>query len=160
MTKTQLQYFEYVHQHIINVNKALVWLQEHGLADERYDFGMHDESKFWEEEFYDYADYFYGEGKSVDEAWLRHIYENPHHFQHWCLIEDSGQIKALPMPDIYLVEMICDWMSFSIIQNNLYEVFDYYEKNKSNMILHPETRAKVEELLGKIKEILDSEAEV
>jgi hypothetical protein len=43
-----------------------------------------------------------------DRAWLRHLHRNKHHPQHWVLIEDSGAIVCLPMPYIYILEMIAD----------------------------------------------------
>ena len=58
------------------------------------------------------------------------------------------------MPYEYVVEMICDWWSFSFKQGNLKEIFNWYENHKAKMILHENTRKLVEEILGRIKEKL------
>ena len=61
------------------------------------------------------------------------------------------------MPENYVIEMICDWWSFSFKTGNLYEIFDWYEKHKG-MVLHEKTRKLVEDTLNKIKKVLDAEA--
>jgi len=106
-----------------------------------------------------YADYFYGEKTpevetTFDKAWLAHIHANPHHWQHWVLVNDDDGTKALDMPYAFIIEMICDHWSFSWKSNNLYEVFDWYEKKKSNMLLSDKTRKTYEHILKLIKETL------
>jgi len=54
----------------------------------------------------------------------------------------------------FIIEMICDHWSFSWKSNNLYEVFDWYEKKKSNMLLSDKTRKTYEHILKLIKETL------
>ena len=58
------------------------------------------------------------------------------------------------MPEEYVVEMICDWWSFSHKSGNLEEIFDWYKSHKSNMIMHKNTKAMVEDILDKIKKEL------
>lgn len=63
----------------------------------------HDLSKFLPDEFFAYAEYFYGgyeRGKQPPEvkaafnyAWLKHIHRNPHHWQHFLLREDNPKPK-------------------------------------------------------------------
>lgn len=161
------EYDNYIVEHCENVNRALEWFY-YNLPDlvRGHDFdnvGMHDESKRWPEEYDAYDAYFYGEKtKEVKErfnyAWLNHIHDNPHHWQHWVLINDDPEEGSigLEMPYCYIIEMICDWWSFSWKTGNLYEIFDWYEKHKSRMILHESTRKIVEYILKKIKEVLDS----
>lgn len=138
----------------------------------------HDASKYSEKEYKAYDEYFYGERTTkvkndFNLAWLHHIHCNPHHWQHWVLIQDkgnadsyySGKFVALDMPDDYILEMICDWWSFSWQKHSeatgfdltagLYEVFDWYDKHKSIIIFSSKTRTKVEKLLELIKETLD-----
>ena len=85
----------------------------------------HDASKYSDEEYSAYDNFFYGEKtqeviENFNKAWLHHIHCNPHHWQYWVLINDdedfkvSGQkFKVIEMPDNYIFEMICDWWSFS-----------------------------------------------
>jgi hypothetical protein len=128
---------------------------------------LHDRSKWCESEYDAYDAYFYGE-KDEDafyRAWLHHIHNNPHHWQHWMLMNDGGKYgdpdKVIPleMPKAYALEMVADWWSFSWRSGNLYEVFDWYESHKDNIVLHPSTREYVEGVLGEIKEKLDEEGE-
>lgn len=124
---------------------------------------LHDESKFDVDEYKAYDDYFYNLGPShsylaIDDfrvAWLKHIHKNPHHWQYWVLIDDDGSINALDMPLKYIIEMICDWWSFSWIKGDLYEIFDWYDKHKDNMILSDRTSVTVENILKQMKKKLD-----
>ena len=61
----------------------------------------------------------------------------------------------LDMPDEYILEMICDWWSFSWAKGDLYEIFNWYNERKSYIKLSDETREKVEGVLDNIKDKLD-----
>lgn len=111
-----------------------------------------------------YTDYFYGTKtlevkEAFDRAWLSHIHENPHHWQHWLLQNDDPEIglRVLDMPYVFIIEMICDHWSFSWKSGNLYEIFKWYDDNKSGIILSAKTRNTYESLLANIKEKLDSQ---
>lgn len=132
---------------------------------------LHDRSKYnkvpIKDNYYDlsieydpYVTHFYGtrtpeSEKQFDKAWLSHIHQNPHHWQHWLLQHDSGELEALDMPYVFIIEMICDHWSFSWKSNNLLEIFSWYEKNKSNMILSDKTRKIYETILEQIKQCLE-----
>lgn len=103
-----------------------------------------------------YADYFYGtqtpEVKDAfDRAWLAHIHANPHHWQHWMLQNDTDGLKLLDMPYVFIIEMICDWWSFSWKNNNLHEIFEWYDSHKDHILISEMTRKQVENILAKIK---------
>lgn len=158
-------YTQYIIDHKANVLKAYLWLKEHEIVDLSLEeqINAHDLSKYTEEEYDPYDNYFYGNKtekvkREFDYAWLNHIHQNPHHWQHWVLINDEDGTKALEMPENYVVEMVSDWWAFSHKSGNLYEIFDWYKKNKNRQILHENTRKLVEEILDKIKEELDKEA--
>lgn len=166
------KYDEYLEQHIANVNKAADWICEHfpevGEKIEAwksgggYIFPSHDKSKFSEEEYKAYDTYFYADPgkedvKAFNYAWLHHIHNNPHHWQYWVLQHDDEPEEALEMPYEYVVEMICDWWSFSFAKGNLHEIFDWYEAH-SDMKLHENTRKLVEEFLERIRLQLNKEA--
>jgi hypothetical protein len=85
--------------------------------------------------------------KDFDLAWNSHIHKNPHHWQHWVLREDSGATKVLEMPEVYVKEMVCDWVGAGIAITGKREVREWYAKNKEKIVLHPETRKFVEQLL-------------
>jgi hypothetical protein len=62
------------------------------------------------------------------------------------------------MPYIYILEMICDWGSFSIKSGDFRELSKfYYEKAKDDeeKNLSDNTKTIIEEILGKIDSILE-----
>lgn len=163
------KYDEYIYEHKENVNRALKWLITHTPQifendqirnDVQYQCEWsHDASKLSADEYEAYNDYFYGNNKSnavVERfryAWLLHIHRNPHHWQYWVLINDDpeeGEI-ILDMPDNYIIEMICDWWSFSWKKGQLNEIFSWYNEHKKHMKLSSATREKVETILDAIK---------
>lgn len=171
-------YLDYLRKHIENVVKAAKWMWDNHLIPHMPEFSTlgdlglynHDLSKYSMEEYDAYNDYFYGkEGKDEDDisvidsaydyAWLHHIHVNPHHWQHWVLIGDDDGTKALEMPKKCVYEMIADWWSFSWNKGDLKEIFKWYDDHKSKMILHENTRKMVEDILDRIKEILEKEEE-
>ena len=165
-------YGEYLRDHIENVGKGLDWL-EVNLPDILKDVNIislrdqikldHDRSKYTIAEYGPYDAYFYGKNKSYkvvqdfNYAWLHHIHRNPHHWQYWVLInDDPGRgTTVLEMPYNYIIEMICDWWSFSWKSGELYEIFSWYRDHKSYIQLHEKTRKTVEDILDKMRERLD-----
>jgi hypothetical protein len=84
---------------------------------------LHDLSKFSRNEFWPYAEHFYGEKKHEEEfhqAWLHHVYHNDHHWEHFIddypsiskiLMTTNSQPKNLiihQMPDEAIIEMVAD----------------------------------------------------
>ena len=170
------EYDLYLVEHKANVMKSFGWLCEHMFTnDGLYVLGyelerasenilVHDNSKYSLEEYDPYDLYFYSDESVVfkdefDKAWLHHIHENPHHWQHWILVNDDPELGtvALKMPMEYIIEMICDWWSFSWKSGNLYEIFSWYEKNKDHIIMHDDTRTSVESILQKMRMVLDED---
>ena len=123
------QYDQYLERHRSNVKRGFDWLSENlpEITKEATNAGWnaefaHDKSKDEPDEYEPYDAYFYGNNRSYQvvqdyqKAWLLHIHRNPHHWQHWILINDDpkeGEI-VLEMPYDYILEMICDWWSFSM----------------------------------------------
>ncbi len=160
------EYTTYIVEHCENVRKAYDWLLGHKIIESnKFEIYIvhHDVSKYSEAEYAAYDAYFYGKSKSkevqdvFDLAWLHHIHNNPHHWQHWVLINDDDGTKALEMPEAYVIEMICDHWAFSHKSGNLYEIFDWYNDHKKTMILHKNTKKLYESILDKIKTILKEE---
>lgn len=162
------EYDEYLDKHISAVKMAFDWICVN-LPELVKDYdadvlgtviSSHDMSKWDDEEYFAYCEYFYGEKTSdveieFDYAWLHHQHNNPHHWQHWLLREDDGDLKALEMPYLDVLEMVCDHWAFSWVRGNLYEIFDWYDNNKSKMVLHTNTQSLYESILDKIKQKLD-----
>ena len=161
------KYNDYILEHVGNVKKAFEFLKKNkiitgedcNLAKAEKQVNQHDMSKWCDEEYDAYDKYFYGEKtdkvkEDFDLAWLHHQHSNPHHWQHWVLVNDDDGSKALEMPKEIAVEMICDWMSFSIKVNKMDEVLKWYDDHKKTMILHKETKKFVENILDKYKKVI------
>lgn len=165
-----IEYDRYLDTHIENVIKGFKWLESNlpnlVLAEGGGEFGnifTHDVTKRSRDEYRAYDEYFYGDDRSdsvmrnFNEAWLKHIHRNKHHWQHWVLINDDPEegAKALDMPYHYIIEMICDWWAFSWSKGDLTEIFKWYDDHKEHIMLSDKTRSTVEMILGKIKEKLE-----
>lgn len=163
-----VQYDNYLTEHKENVAKGFRWLQENipEVIEDGFEWQIcfnHDASKTDPEEYDAYDAYFYGNNRSYSvvqnfkKAWLRHIHNNPHHWQHWILINDEPKegMVVIDMPYIYVVEMICDWWAFSWKKGDLNEIFGWYEDRKDYMKLSANTRRSVEYILGKMKDKLE-----
>ena len=111
---------------------------------------IHDWSKLTRAEWTPYVRMFYTGRKdqdAFDAAWLRHQHRNPHHWQHWVLREDDGATVSLAMPESLIREMVADLMGAGRAITGRWEVRKWYEANASKMLLHHETRERVESLL-------------
>ena len=67
---------------------------------------------------------------------------------------DEGE-TILDMPYHYILEMICDWWTFSWSKETLTEIFGWYDQHKDYMKLSEKTRKTVGDILGKIKQKLE-----
>lgn len=161
MEDYQEKYRDYVLGHKERVKQFADWLKEN-LPEVFNDVDIsafdevireHDDSKFGEEEFEPYAKHFYDDDDyslDFDLAWKHHWMNNEHHPEHW-LGED--------MPLIYILEMLCDWGSFSIAKKNFKELISYYydeAKDDDEKNLSDNTKKIIEEILDKIEEAVNS----
>ena len=115
----------------------------------------HDKSKFDENEFWYYAMRFFPV-KGIDPnsekvkkdfkiGWLHHVHNNAHHPNHWALVDDN-QIYLFDMPDIYIIEMLCDWMAMSKYYNS--KTIDYWNSDSGKKLPMSEyTKSKVNEFM-------------
>lgn len=160
------QYDQYLERHRSNVKRGFDWLSENlpEITKEATNAGWnaefaHDKSKDEPDEYEHYDAYFYGNNRSYQvvqdyqKAWLLHIHRNPHHWQHWILINDDPKESeiVLEMPYDYILEMICDWWAFSWQSGDLYEIFKWYEEHSKYMKLAQTTKITVEYILDNMK---------
>ena len=161
-----IEYDRYINTHKENVMKGFEWLELNlpevinGMSIKCFDvIQYHDSSKTMFDEYDAYDKYFYGGNRSFkvvedfNKAWLKHIHRNPHHWQHWVLINDepSEGMKAIKMPYEYVIEMICDWWAFSWNSGDLKEIFNWYDQHRDYMKLSPKSRDTVEDILDRIQ---------
>ena len=162
----QEEYKEYIIAHKERVKQFADWLEENVPSlfdDEAYKEAFyevieeHDDSKFSEEEFEPYAKKWHGEGKNnkdyydpaYEEAWTHHWMNNEHHPDHW-----YGE----DMPYVYILEMICDWGSFSIEKKDFNELIDFYygkAKDDPEKNLSDGTKEIIEDILDKIQKVIE-----
>lgn len=160
------EYDRYLQQHRNNVKRGFEWLLTNlptvltGQPDASWQVTFdHDSSKNNDDEYLAYDAYFYGNNRSYEvmeefkRAWLLHIHRNPHHWQHWVLNNDDpneGEV-ILDMPYNYIIEMICDWWSFSWQKGDLGEIFNWYDEHSDYIKLSPKTRKTVEDILEQMR---------
>ncbi|HML21819.1 MAG TPA: DUF5662 family protein [Aggregatilinea sp.] len=156
--KAHWQYLRYVLRH-----KFFVFQAGYGLVP-LVQLLLHDWTKFLPREWFPYTRTFYAKDGSsqykpdatFDTAWNHHEKANPHHWQYWVLIKDSGDEVLLPMPEKYRREMLADWKGAGRALGKP-DTASWYEQNRYRIKLHPETRAWVERELGVIPDRLDDD---
>jgi hypothetical protein len=158
----QEEYRNYIEAHKERVQTFADWLKENcqevfeNIDLEAFNeiIKEHDASKYSEEEFEPYAQHFYGDKKNdfeFKEAWKHHWMNNEHHPEFW-LGED--------MPYIYILEMLCDWGSFSVEKGDYLELSKYYyeqARDDEEKNLSDNTKTIIEEILEKINSVIKEE---
>jgi len=148
------------------LHKYYVFLACIKLGVPLYLAALHDLSKFGQEEFIPYAEHFYdcnGNLKKIRNSdgsydpskqpdnfrfgWIHHKNHNKHHSEYWVIIGSDGSLNPLPMPDKYVKEMIADWVGAGRAYSNKTSPVEWYESQKAHMILHEETRTRIESIL-------------
>lgn len=152
------KYTEYLKEHIENVHKYFELIKpilgpdffsnlDISMEELEQQLRAHDGSKWSVEEFLPYANHFYGENDedAFNIAVGHHFNNNPHHPEYWG--------SAVKMPMSCIIEMICDWGSFSLKGNDLNNIFKWWNDNKEekSKVMHPETIRKAEEILTILK---------
>lgn len=148
--RRHIQYLKYVVQH-----KWFVFLGCLKMGVPLWIAIFHDWDKFLPDEWIPYAHTFYNKdgSKTYKEypdfalAWNYHQKRNKHHWQYWILTWDRGESEALPMPELYVREMLADWIGAGRAITGESNPEKWYEDNKQKMILHPETRILIERLM-------------
>lgn len=145
---------EFVLETLINSGLTLEALEHQILVE-------HDASKTRLDEYPAYDRHFYAgllqsetQG-AFDLAWLKHIHRNPHHWQYWVLPgDDFRSVPALEIPQNYVLEMLCDWWSFSWRNYEPDRIFEWWDRHKGIMILHPKTRDLIHDVMWTMTEKL------
>lgn len=127
-----------------------VYLKDNPAEAFRYHLWIHDLSKFSLNEAYGYAVHDFKNPEPTlsvyRNAWHHHKINNPHHPEYWFNAERGGAVTSLPMPGIYVGEMIADWVGASrSYGTNLQE---WLSKNLPQFLFHPYTSRLVQSYLS------------
>lgn len=158
-----VEYDKILEDHSKNVRKAYYWIKkslpEILIDTPQVDYELmillHDDTKTIPSQYKAYDEWLFGKRTAKVEsdfkyAKMEHIQMNGHHWQHWIYIDGDGKIQALDMPYEFIIEMICDWWSFSWQSGDLFDIFDWYEDNKKKIKFSRNTRKTVEDILEKL----------
>jgi hypothetical protein len=164
--KKYLRYLHYVVKHrwfvfLACVKMGIIW---RGL--------VHDLSKLSPKEFFPYARMFYGDNKPIRDstgyykpydtgneefeyAWLNHTRHNKHHWQYWVLPFDKDDKserhqKIFDIPEIYVKEMVCDWIGAGKAQKSKHNALEWFEANKEKLAFSSGTYGNIEKLLASL----------
>jgi hypothetical protein len=123
----------------------------------------HDLSKLSRAELRDYAQWFHGggrNGRGFEYAWLHHQNRNAHHPEYWIertILARENNLNtttALSMPEVYIREMIADWMGASRAKTGSWDVRHWLISPSSHgasrfarMQFHDSTRVRIWEIL-------------
>ena len=159
----------------INMNGKNIWMHFWTITHHRnlvrshcFRIGLywqgltHDLSKYSPEEFWTGVRYYQGnrspnaaerETLGYSKAWLHHKGRNKHHYEYWIdvsLNKEEGLVGN-KMPLRYVAEMVCDRIAAcQVYKGAAYTTaspWEYYERTKKYITIHPETRALLEKLL-------------
>ncbi len=147
------------HRHLVIRNCVRAGILWRGL--------LHDLSKYSPSEFCVGARLYTDGSRSPNErerelygysqAWMHHKGRNKHHFEYWNDYDPvEKRARPVPMPDIYIVEMVCDRIAASKIY--MKEQYDdtkplaYFMRGKPTRSIHPETSEKLEYILRLLAE--------
>ena len=160
-TKQGTAYRKYIIEHVNNVQLAydqygatlctLLGVNKTALASKIKD---HDESKFSQDEFEQYRQYFFpndGEEKNKDlftMGWLYHQNSNPHHPEFW-MVRDGYNVKPIDMPALYVAEMLLDWVAMGYKFNDT--AYEYYQREGNKKPFSDNTRKLVESVIEVLK---------
>lgn len=135
---------------------------------------VHDWSKFLPSEWTPYVNWFHrtvnedqdGFKKAdlredFEKALNRHFNRNPHHWEYWLLYrgklgewvpqENSGRgVVPQYMPEKYVREMLADWYGAGFAKDGVDNVQNWWYKMKDDIVLHPDSRAILLDILDEV----------
>lgn len=127
---------------------------------------LHDWTKFMPNEWSAYANRSYtktGESKRAlgisttddfEYMKMRHRGRNKHHWQAWVQIKSRGRLIPLPIPEVYVKEMVADWASVGHYKYGINDIMEWYKKHRDGMVLHPDTVILLDKLVNDLCEMI------
>lgn len=157
-----------VWKHFITITRHRFLVRKHCFKVGLYWQGLtHDLSKYSPSEFWTGVRYYQGnrspntaqrELMGYSTAWMHHKGRNRHHFEYWTDINlATRHYEPVDMPTKYFVEMVMDRIAAcKVYKGKAYQDSDalqYLNRSKGDKNnMHPETRRKLETVLGILAE--------
>jgi hypothetical protein len=167
INKKSDEYKKYIEEHRENVKRSFRILYSMGILHKYLsnpdinilftEVEHHDLSKYSDEEFEAYRNYFYpkiGERRNLESynnAWEHHYRNNDHHWEYWYNKDDNtfkDGDKKIPY-----MHMCIDWMAMSIKFNN--SIMEYYNSHIEKIKIDPLYINYVESIISDIDGILE-----
>lgn len=159
-----MNFFKRFFGHLRTVNKHRKMVRKLCFKCGLYWQGLtHDLSKYSPVEFWNGVKYYTGtasphvgerKDKGYSEAWPHHHNRNKHHGEYWWDIDFNGKACPMPMPDKYVLEMVCDRVAASMIYlGDKYTdraPLDYYLSHIDENQFHGKTKHLLEFYLNEI----------
>lgn len=151
MTNEELNYKNYIDEHIENVKLAHLRYGDDlcvllDLAPLRLAINVsnHDKSKYEPEEFDAYRQWFYPTGNRnkelFDKAWEHHYTVNSHHPEYW--VKDG---TPMDMDKYAIAEMLLDWAAMAIKFGGT--AYTYYEKERDKKPFSENTKKTIDNII-------------
>lgn len=131
---------------------------------------IHDWSKFTPAEFFCYARYKYGRSGDREEwaiGWLHHLHFNAHHSEHWVLTwcgdkdfytligeHKADYVVMLPMPEVYVREMLADMHATSKQVTGSWEISKWLNANGPKVGFHEDTLVLIDKVMRELGYVL------
>lgn len=154
--------------HFKTISRHKLRVMRYCFACGLYQQGLaHDLSKYSPTEFIPGCKYYQGvrspndgerRAKGYSAAWLHHKGRNKHHLEYWVDYAPNGDkpMDGIKIPLRYVCEMVCDRIAASqVYQGDAYtdaSAWEYYNRSRDHYLLHPETRALLEQLLQMVRD--------
>lgn len=127
---------------------------------------VHDLSKYSPTEFRSGAKYYQGtrspnsaerDDRGYSLAWMHHKGRNKHHYEYWTDIsKETGQYESVPMPRVYLVEMVMDRRAACMTyQGDAYtdaSAWEYFARSRERRLMHPQLERELAYLLQMLRD--------
>lgn len=84
------------------------------------------------------------------------LHMNSYNWQYHMLVTEEEGTILTEMPQMDILELICEWWSDSWEKDDLWSIFDYYDKYKTKIKIHKKSSRELERLLGILKNRLDT----
>ena len=159
---------------ISNIARHFYTITQHKFLVMRYCFQvglyrqglLHDLSKYSPEEFWTGMRFYQGtrspnaaerELFGFSKAWLHHKGRNKHHFEYWIdvSVNKEAGLVGNRRPMLFVIEMVMDRIAACRVYKGKEYTdsapWEYYEKTRQFITIHPETRALLERLLWMLK---------